>query len=266
VAITGRLSSTEPNLQNIPVRLPLGRRLRKVFLPSPGQILLDADYSQIELRILAHYAMDDLLIYAFKEHHDIHTLTAAQVFDLPVERVTSLERSRAKEVNFGIVYGMSDYGLSENLGISRKEAKLYIDNYFKKYPNVKKYLDDTIEKCRSLGYVTTLLNRKRYIPDIHSKNFNIRSFAERAAMNTPIQGSAADIIKIAMVRVYRDLKEGGFRSRLILQVHDELLIDCVPDELEAVEVLLKRDMEKAIQLEVPLEIDMKSGANWYETK
>jgi DNA polymerase-1 len=266
VAITGRLSSTEPNLQNIPVRLPLGRRLRKVFLPSPGQILLDADYSQIELRILAHYAMDDLLIYAFKEHHDIHTLTAAQVFDLPVERVTSLERSRAKEVNFGIVYGMSDYGLSENLGISRKEAKLYIDNYFKKYPNVKKYLDDTIEKCRSLGYVTTLLNRKRFIPDINSKNFNIRSFAERTAMNTPIQGSAADIIKIAMVRVYRDLKEGGFRSRLILQVHDELLIDCVPDELEAVEVLLKRDMEEAIQLEVPLEIDMKSGANWYETK
>jgi DNA polymerase-1 len=161
---------------------------------------------------------------------------------------------------------MSDFGLSENLGISRKEARLYIDQYFAKYPNVKKYLDGTIEQCRSLGYVTTLLNRKRYIPDIHSKNFNLRSFAERTAMNTPIQGSAADIIKIAMVKVYQDLKKGGFRSRLILQVHDELLIDCVPEELEAVKALLKRDMEEAVALEVPVEVDMNTGANWYETK
>jgi DNA polymerase-1 len=266
VAITGRLSSTEPNLQNIPIRLPLGRRLRKVFLPSEGCILVDADYSQIELRILAHYAKDEPLIHAFRNHLDIHTQTAAQVFDLPPEKVTSLERSRAKEVNFGIVYGMSDFGLSENLGISRKEARLYIDQYFAKYPNVKKYLDGTIEQCRSLGYVTTLLNRKRYIPDIHSKNFNLRSFAERTAMNTPIQGSAADIIKIAMVKVYQDLKKGGFRSRLILQVHDELLIDCVPEELEAVKALLKRDMEEAVALEVPVEVDMNTGANWYETK
>lgn len=266
VAITGRLSSTEPNLQNIPVRLPLGRRLRKVFLPSPGQTLLDADYSQIELRILAHCAKDEQLIHAFRAHHDIHTITASQVFDIPEDQVTSLERSRAKEVNFGIVYGMSDYGLSENLKISRKEAKLYIENYFKKYPSVKKYLDDTIEQCKTRGYVTTILKRKRYIPDIQSKNFNLRSFAERTAMNTPIQGSAADIIKIAMVRVFHDLKKGGFRSKLILQVHDELLIDCFPEELDAIEQLLKRDMEEALILDVPLEIDMKSGSNWYETK
>ncbi|MDK9709802.1 DNA polymerase I [Acidaminobacter sp.] len=266
VAITGRLSSTEPNLQNIPVRLPLGRRLRKVFLPSADHILVDADYSQIELRILAHFAKDAQLIHAFKNNLDIHTQTAAQVFDLKPEEVTSLERSRAKEVNFGIVYGMSDYGLSENLGITRKEARLYIDQYFAKYPNVKKYLDETIEQCRTHGYVTTILNRKRYIPDIHSKNFNLRSFAERTAMNTPIQGSAADIIKIAMVKVYQDLKKGGYKSRLILQVHDELLIDCVPEELEAVKALLKSDMESAVQLEVPIEVDMNSGSNWYETK
>lgn len=266
VAVTGRLSSTEPNLQNIPVRLPLGRRLRKVFIPSLKHTLLDADYSQIELRILAHFAKDEHLIHAFKNNLDIHTQTAAQVFDLDPEAVTSLERSRAKEVNFGIVYGMSDYGLSENLGISRKEAKLYIDQYFAKYPNVKMYLDDTIEQCRTHGYVTTILNRKRYVPDIHSKNFNLRSFAERTAMNTPIQGSAADIIKIAMVKVYQDLKKGGYKSKLILQVHDELLIDCVPEELEDVKRLLKGDMENAIQLEVPIEVDMKSGSNWYETK
>lgn len=266
VAITGRLSSTEPNLQNIPVRLPLGRRLRKVFLPSDAHVLLDADYSQIELRILAHFAKDEQLIHAFKNNLDIHTQTAAQVFDLKPEAVTSLERSRAKEVNFGIVYGMSDYGLSENLGITRKEARLYIDQYFAKYPNVKKYLDDTIEQCRTHGYVTTILNRKRYIPDIHSKNFNLRSFAERTAMNTPIQGSAADIIKIAMVKVYQDLKKGGYKSKLILQVHDELLIDCVPEELESVKSLLKGDMESAVLLEVPIEVDMKAGSNWYETK
>lgn len=266
VAITGRLSSTEPNLQNIPVRLPLGRRLRKVFLASADHVLVDADYSQIELRILAHFAKDERLIHAFKNNLDIHTQTAAQVFDLKPEEVTSLERSRAKEVNFGIVYGMSDYGLSENLGITRKEARLYIDQYFAKYPNVKKYLDDTIEQCRTHGYVTTILNRKRYIPDIHSKNFNLRSFAERTAMNTPIQGSAADIIKIAMVKVYQDLKKGGYKSKLILQVHDELLIDCVPEELESVKDLLKSDMESAVQLEVPIEVDMNSGSNWYETK
>ena len=266
VAITGRLSSTEPNLQNIPVRLPLGRRLRKVFLASPQHLLLDADYSQIELRILAHFAKDEALIRAFREGLDIHTATAAQVFDLKPEEVTSLERSRAKEVNFGIVYGMSDFGLSENLGITRKEAKKYIDQYFAKHPSVKEYLDGTIEACKTHGYVTTILNRKRYVPDIHSKNFNLRSFAERTAMNTPIQGSAADIIKVAMVKVFQDLKKGGFKSRLILQVHDELIIDCVPEELEAVMALLKKDMEEAVSLEVPLEVDMKAGANWYETK
>ncbi len=207
VAVTGRLSSTEPNLQNIPVRLPLGRRLRKVFVPSEGQTLIDADYSQIELRVLAQMSEDDNLIKAFTENIDVHAMTASQVFDVPLDEVTSLERSRAKEVNFGIVYGMSDYGLSENLGITRKEAKTYIENYFAKYPKVKEYMDEMVDHCKENGYVTTILNRRRYVPEINHKNFNLRSFGERTAMNTPIQGSAADIIKIAMLKVYKALKE-----------------------------------------------------------
>ncbi len=266
VAVTGRLSSTEPNLQNIPIRIPLGRKLRQIFVPSEGNTLVDADYSQVELRILAHFTKDPNLIKAFKEGIDIHTMTASQVFDLPVEKVTSLERSRAKEVNFGIVYGMSDFGLSENLGIPRKTAKLYIDSYFEKYPNVKGFMDGTIELCRDQGYVTTILGRKRYMPDINASNFQLRSFAERTAMNTPIQGSAADLIKLAMILVYKEIKEKGLKSRLILQVHDELIVDTVPTELPVVEELLKRNMENALNLEVPLLVEAHSGASWYDTK
>lgn len=266
VAVTGRLSSTEPNLQNIPVRIPLGRKLRKIFVPSPGNILVDADYSQVELRILAHYADDPNLKKAFVEGIDIHTMTASQVFGIPVEKVTSLERSRAKEVNFGIVYGMSDFGLSENLGIPRKTAKLYIDSYFESYPNVKGFMDSKIEECRDQGYVTTILGRKRFIPDINASNFQVRSFAERTAMNTPIQGSAADLIKLAMIKVYQELKARGLKSKLILQVHDELIVDTVPEELEVVSELVKRNMQDAMSLHVPLLVDIHSGPSWYDTK
>ena len=266
VAVTGRLSSTEPNLQNIPVRIPLGRRIRKVFVPSQGNTLVDADYSQIELRILAHYSEDPNLVKAFREGIDIHTMTASQVFNMAPEKITSLERSRAKEVNFGIVYGMSDYGLAENLGIPRKTAKLYIDSYFENYPNVKSFMDGKIQECRDQGYVTTILGRKRFIPDIQASNFNVRGFAERTAMNTPIQGSAADMIKLAMILVYREIKAKGLKSKLILQVHDELLVDTVPEELEVVDKLVKENMEAAMTLLVPLLVEIHSGPNWYETK
>jgi len=272
VAVTGRLSSTDPNLQNIPVRLPLGRRLRKVFVPSADRTLIDADYSQIELRVLAQMSDDENLIKAFTENIDVHSMTASQVFDVAIDEVTPLERSRAKEVNFGIVYGMSDFGLSENLGITRKEAKQYIENYFAKYPNVKEYMDGMVEYCKEHGYVTTILNRRRYIPEIHHKNFNLRSFGERTAMNTPIQGSAADIIKIAMLKVYKALKDQGLKSKLILQVHDELIIDTHPDEIEQVKVLLRENMELAANdivtdgFKIPLKVDMNEGESWYDTK
>jgi len=272
VAVTGRLSSTEPNLQNIPVRLPLGRRLRKVFVPSADRTLVDADYSQIELRVLAQMSGDENLTTAFTDGIDVHSMTASQVFDVPLDEVTSLERSRAKEVNFGIVYGMSDFGLSENLGISRKEAKLYIEQYFAKYPKVKEYMDEMIAFCKDTGYVTTILHRRRYIPEIHNKNFNLRSFGERTAMNTPIQGSAADIIKIAMLKVYHALKDNNMKSKLILQVHDELIIDTDPSEIEEVKVLLRENMEQAAsgilkeEFKVPLKVDMNEGGSWYDTK
>ena len=266
VAVTGRLSSTEPNLQNIPIRLPLGREIRKIFVPSQDCQLVDADYSQIELRILAHMSDDDNMKRAFLEEIDVHAMTASQVFDLPLEEVTSLERSRAKEVNFGIVYGMSDYGLSENLNISRAEAKTYIEQYFSKYSSVKAFMDSTIEKCRQEGFVTTLFDRKRQIPEINHKNFNLRSFAERTAMNTPIQGTAADIMKIAMIKVHRELIDGGYKSRLILQVHDELIVDTVEDELESVKDIVMRNMEEAAQLSVPLKVDLNVGNSWFETK
>lgn len=266
VAVTGRLSSTEPNLQNIPVRIPLGRRIRKVFVPTGSNTLVDADYSQIELRILAHYSEDPNLIKAFKEGLDIHTITASQVFNMPVEKVTSLERGRAKAVNFGIVYGMSDFGLSENLGIPRKTAKLYIDSYFENYPNVKSFMEGKIEECRDQGYVTTILGRRRYIPDIQASNFQVRSFAERTAMNTPIQGSAADLIKLAMIKVYNEIEKRGLKSKLILQVHDELIVDTVLEEVEIVDELVKRNMEDAMTLNVPMLVEIHSGPSWYETK
>lgn len=264
--VTGRLSTTEPNLQNIPVKLEMGRKLRQIFIAENGCKLVDADYSQIELRVLAHLSKDEGLINAFRDKTDIHTLTASQVFDVPIDEVTSVQRSRAKEVNFGILYGMSDFGLSDNIGITMKEANLYIEQYFKKYPRVKGFMDEQIEEARNLGYVRTLLNRKRYIPELKSKNFNLRAFGERMAMNTPIQGSAADVIKIAMIKIFRELKDRGMRSKLVLQIHDELIIETEPSELESVQELMRRNMEHALILEVPLVVDMKVGESWFETK
>jgi DNA polymerase-1 len=266
VAITGRLSSTEPNMQNIPMKIEEGRQIRKIFVSKAHHKLIGADYSQIELRVLAHMSQDETLIHAYEHKIDIHSLTAASVFDVPLDEVTRLQRTRAKEVNFGIVYGMSDYGLSENLNITRKEAKVYIEQYFKKYSKVKTYMEKQVELCKEKGYVTTLLNRKRNIPEINSSNFNVRSFAERTAMNTPIQGSAADIIKIAMVEVYKALNENNFKSKLILQVHDELIVETHEDEIEEIQKLLKEKMEEAVKLSVPLEVDMNIGSSWYETK
>lgn len=267
IAITGRLSSTEPNLQNIPMRIEEGRRIRKVFIPrEKDNILVDADYSQIELRVLAHMAQDPGMIQAFAEDLDIHTATAAKIFNLPLEKVTSVERGRAKVVNFGIVYGMSDFGLAENLNIPRKTAQEYIHQYFVRYAGVKKFMDEAVAQCRETGYVQTLFNRRRFIPEINASNFNLRSIGERTAMNTPIQGTAADIIKLAMVRVYRELKEHKLAARLILQVHDELIIDAPIAEQEQVVKLLREAMEEATQLSVPLKVDLKCGASWYDTK
>ncbi|MBB6214931.1 DNA polymerase-1 [Anaerosolibacter carboniphilus] len=267
VTATGRISSTEPNLQNIPIKLALGREIRKVFIPSDEDyLLLDADYSQIELRVLAHISKDDNLIEAFHQDLDIHTSTASKVFGVPMEDVTSLQRSRAKAVNFGIVYGISDYGLSENLQITRKEAQLYIDEYFSRFTGVKRYMEEIVEEGRKLGYVTTLLKRRRYIPEISASNFNLRSFGERTAMNTPIQGSAADIIKLAMIKVDQELKRRKLKSRLILQVHDELIVEAHKSEIDEVKEIVKLQMENALNLDVPLKVDMNVGESWYDTK
>ncbi len=262
VTTTGRISCTEPNLQNIPIKQEAGRLIRKAFIPEENYVLMGADYSQIELRVLAHISEDPSLMEAFMNDEDIHTMTASKVFNVAPEDVTNLQRSRAKAVNFGVIYGMSDYGLSENLNISRKEASQYIQEYFKKYSTVKAYMDKMIESCKSNGYVKTIMNRKRHVPEITSNNFNIRSFGERLAMNTPIQGSAADIIKIAMRDVYRALKDNT-KSRLILQVHDELIIEVHKDEIEKVKQLLVEKMENAVELKVPLKVDLHIGDNWY---
>lgn len=266
VTVTGRLSSTEPNLQNIPVRLPIGRKIRKFFIADEDCVLLDADYSQIELRVLAHLSEDPILLEAFNGNIDIHTKTAAQVFGIEESEVSSLQRSHAKEVNFGIVYGMGDFGLSESLGISRKEAKMYIENYFRSYPKVQGFMEGIIEGCKEKGYVETILGRRRNIAEISSSNFMIRSGAERIARNTPIQGSAADIIKIAMIKVFERLKVENLKSKLILQVHDELILNVPKDELEQVKVLLKESMEAAYELAVPLKVDMNTGDSWYDAK
>lgn len=266
VTSTGRISSTEPNLQNIPIKTNDGRKIRKAFVAKEGCLLVDADYSQIELRVLAHISKDPKLIEAFVNNEDIHRKTASEVFNVPMEEVTPLMRSNAKAVNFGIIYGISDFGLARDLNISRKEAKEYIDNYLKNYINVKEYMDNIVEEGKEKGYVETILHRRRYIPELKAKNFNIRSFGERVAMNTPIQGSAADIIKMAMVKVYEELKRRKLKSRLILQIHDELIIEAHEDELEEVKKLLKDIMENAIKLEVPLLVDLEVGASWYETK
>lgn len=266
VTATGRLSSTEPNLQNIPIRMELGRMIRKVFHPKEGFVFLDADYSQIELRILAHMSGDENLIAAYREAQDIHRMTASQVFHTPFEEVTDLQRRNAKAVNFGIVYGISSFGLSQDLSISKKEAQEYIQRYFETYPKIKEFLDTQVEMAKKEGYTTTMFGRRRPIPEISSSNFMQRSFGERIAMNSPIQGSAADIIKIAMNRVHRRLEKENLKSKLILQVHDELLIETAEEEVETVSKILEEEMKGAANLAVELEVDSHAGKNWYEAK
>lgn len=267
VTATGRISCTEPNLQNIPIRDEYGRQLRKSFIPSSqDNVLVGADYSQIELRVLAHLSGDESLITAFNEGADIHRNTAARVFNLDYEDVTPLDRSRAKAVNFGVIYGMSGFGLSEELNITRKEAEGYIKDYFEKHKAVKDYMDGQLEFCKENGYTTTILGRRRYIREINSGNFMTRQFGERLAMNSPIQGSAADIIKIAMVKVFNELKRGNYKSKLILQIHDELIIDASQDEIEEIKELLTSNMKEAMKLKVSLETDLNTGANWFELK
>lgn len=266
ITATGRISSTEPNLQNIPMRMELGRRIRKVFVPMEGYLFMDADYSQIELRVLAHMSGDKQLIEAYKMDEDIHRITASKVFHTPFEEVTDLQRRNAKAVNFGIVYGISSFGLSQDLSISKKEASEYIEQYFETYPEVKRFLDTTVENAKQNGYVTTMYGRRRPIPELSSGNFMQRSFGERVAMNSPIQGTAADIMKIAMIRVWERLCAEGLQSRLILQVHDELLIETLEEEEEQVRGILSEEMQNAADLAVKLEIDLHTGHDWYEAK
>ena len=266
ITATGRISSTEPNLQNIPIRMELGRLIRKVFIPKDGYVFVDADYSQIELRVLAAISGDETLIHAYREAQDIHRITASQVFHIPFDEVTDLQRRNAKAVNFGIVYGISSFGLSQDLSITRKEAAQYIEKYFETYPGIKKFLDDTVENAKKEGYVTTLFGRRRPMPELKAGNFMQRSFGERVAMNAPIQGTAADIIKIAMIRVNDMLKAENLKSRLILQVHDELLLEAEESETDEVKRILLEEMQGAAELSVKLEIDMHTGKSWYEAK
>lgn len=264
ITATGRLSSTEPNLQNIPIRMELGRLIRKVFIPKEGYVFIDADYSQIELRVLAHMSEDQNLIAAYRHAEDIHRITASQVFHTPLDEVTPLQRRNAKAVNFGIVYGISSFGLSQDLSISRKEAENYIESYFETFPGIKTYLDRVVADAKEKGYAKTMFGRRRPVPELSSSNFMQRQFGERIAMNSPIQGTAADIIKIAMIRVYRRLKEENLKSRLILQVHDELLIETALEEAERVKEILSEEMHHAAELSVELEVDMNEGSNWFE--
>ena len=266
ITATGRISSTEPNLQNIPTRIELGKQLRRAFKPKEGYLFIDADYSQIELRVLAHISNDEHMIEAFNNNEDIHKQAAASVFKVPINEVTKEQRTHAKAVNFGIVYGISDFGLGEQIGVSRKKAKEYIDQYLEKYSGIKQFMSDIVEEAKEKGYVETLFKRRRYIPELKSKNFNIRQFGARAAMNTPIQGTAADIMKIAMIDVFNKLKERKLKSKLILQIHDELLIETKEDEKEEVKNILKTSMENAIKLKVPLRADVSEAYNWYDLK
>lgn len=266
ITATGRLSSTEPNLQNIPIRMELGRQIRKVFVPKEGYVFVDADYSQIELRVLASLAGDQGLINAYKEEADIHRITASKVFKVPFDEVTDIQRRNAKAVNFGIVYGISAFGLGEDLGISQKEAKKYMEEYFATYPGIKIFLENGVKNAKEVGYTTTYFGRRRPIPELFSSNFMQRSFGERVAMNSPIQGTAADIIKIAMNNVYFRLKKENLRSKLILQIHDELLIEAAVDEVDTVKEILKQEMVNAVDLSVRLEIDMHTGNDWFEAK
>jgi len=266
VTTTGRLSSTEPNLQNIPVRRELGSEIRKMFVAEAGKVLVDADYSQIELRVLAHIADDANMQAAFISGEDIHAVTASQVFHVPLAEVTSEMRRNAKAVNFGIVYGISAWSLSQDIGVLPEEAKAYMDAYFDNYAGDRAYMKEIVEQARDMGYVTTLYGRRRYLPELKSSNFNLRSFGERVALNTPIQGSAADIIKLAMIRVDNALKKEHLHAKLILQVHDELIVECDTEEVDRVAAILEQEMEQVAQLKVPLLVEAKRGASWYEAK
>ncbi len=266
ITATGRISSTEPNLQNIPTRFELGKQVRKIFKPEPGKVYIDADYSQIELRVLAHMSEDTHMVQAFKDREDIHRQAASKVFKTPMEEVTKEQRSNAKAVNFGIVYGISDFGLGEQLGISRKIAKQYIEEYLQEYAGIKNFMDDMKEKAKETGYVETLFNRRRYIPELKSNNYMVRQFGERAAMNTPIQGTAADIMKIAMINVYKKLIEENLEAKIVLQVHDEMMIEAPLAEAEKVKEIVKTEMESAIKLNVPLIAEVSEAENWYECK
>ena len=266
VTATGRLSSTEPNLQNIPVRTELGAELRKMFVPAEGCVLVDADYSQIELRLLAHIAGDEHMIAAFNAGEDIHTVTASQVFGVPPEEVTHEMRRRAKAVNFGIVYGISDFSLSQDIGVARWEAKEYMEKYFERFSGVHAYMADVVEKAKRDGYVCTLLGRRRWLPELKSSNFNLRSFGERVALNMPIQGTAADVIKLAMIHVDERLRADAPAARLVLQVHDELIVECPEAEAERVKALLSEEMQSVMKLAVPLRADSAVGRSWADAK
>ena len=266
VTATGRISSTEPNLQNIPTRIELGKRLRKVFKPKEGYVFIDADYSQIELRVLAHISQDEHMLQAFKDGEDIHKQAASKVLNIPIEQVTKEQRSNAKAVNFGIVYGISDFGLAQQLGISRKKAKEYIEQYLEKYNGINKFMEEVVEDAKEKGYVETLFNRRRYIPELKSNNYMVREFGKRAAMNTPIQGTAADIMKIAMVNLNKKLEEANIDTNIILQVHDELILEAKIEYKEKAKEILKECMENAAKLSVPLVVEVSEATNWYDCK
>ena len=266
VTATGRLSSSDPNLQNIPTRTELGKNVRKVFKPEEGRIFVDADYSQIELRILAHISEDQTMVEAFNADMDIHTITASKIFGVDVENVSKQLRSRAKAVNFGIVYGISEFGLAEQTGINRKEAKNFMEQYLTHYSGIKHYMEDIVEEAKAKGYIDTMFGRRRYIPELKSSNYMVRKFGERVAMNTPIQGTAADIMKIAMIHVYQKLKEEGLKSKLVLQIHDELLVEAPIEEKEKVKEILVKEMENVVKLKVPLKVEAEEGKNWLQAK
>jgi DNA polymerase-1 len=266
VAATGRLSSSDPNLQNIPIRTAQGAEIRRGFIPADGHVFLGADYSQIELRILAHFSGDDAFVQAFRSGQDIHRQTAAVIWNLPVAEVTARMRADAKTVNFATIYGQGPFALAQQLGIPQAEAKAFIEQYFQRFPGVRRYLDSQIERARSCGYVETISGRRRYIPEINSRNYSIRQFGERAATNAPVQGSAADIIKLAMIGSHRRLAAEGSAARMLLQVHDELLFEVPASELAATATLVKEVMENAFPLSVPLEVKTGAGASWYECK
>ena len=266
ITATGRISSTEPNLQNIPTRFELGKRVRKVFKPEEGNVYIDADYSQIELRVLASISEDENMIEAFKEGQDIHKQAASKVFKTPIEKVTKEQRSNAKAVNFGIVYGISDFGLGEQLGIGRKKAKKYIDDYLSQYSGINNFMDNIKEIAKEQGYVETLFHRRRYIPELKSNNYMVRQFGARAAMNTPIQGTAADIMKIAMLKVFKEIEKRGLKSKIVLQVHDEMMIESPKEEMEEIQEIMKECMESAVDLKVPLVAELSEADNWYECK